>query len=139
VKLEAELVKYMRFILILFISLTLQQDKLVGFWIISTNDLIIECYEKNDKYYGKIHWFKDNNPDKKKYSENGVIKSKWNGFVVMSDFTYIGDRLSGKIYDVKNGQEYDAYIEINGDRIKVITYVFLPIFGKEMEFRRYKK
>jgi len=124
---------------ILIVSLSLQQDSLVGFWVISTNDLIIECYEKDNKFFGKIHWFKDSNPNREKYSEKGVPKSKWKGYVVMSNFTYVDTRLFGKIFDVKNGEEYNAYMEISENTVIVRPYIFFPILNKEMIFQRYKK
>lgn len=129
----------MKFIFIILISLTIQRDTLVGFWVLSTNDLIIECYKVNDAYYGKIHWFKDDDPSREKYSENGLPKSKWKGYVVMSDFTYDGDKLYGKIFDVKNGEKYDAYIEIKKNELILTSYVFLPIFSKQLKFQRYKE
>lgn len=127
----------MKFIFIILVSLTIQRDTLSGFWMLSTNDLIVQCYKVNGAYYGKIHWFKDDDPSREKYSENGLPKSKWKGYVVMSNFTYVDGRLSGKIFDVKNGEEYDAYLDMEHDTITVTSYVLLPIFSKKIKFRRY--
>ena len=119
----------MKTLLIILLAFTLQQDALIGLWVTEANDLIVECYKQEGKYYGKIKWFKDDNPKKVKYSEDGIPKHKWRNYVVMSDFVYSDGKWEGKIFDVKHGKEYDAIIEKNNDRIIVTGYVLFPIFG----------
>lgn len=124
------------FILSILIVLN-TQDAIIGKWISHDKDLIIDCYKKGDVYYSKIVWFKDTSPKTKKYSENGIEKDKWIGYVVMEDFHFKEDHWEGYINDIKHGKKYLAtiYKEKNNLELKVY-YFFIPV--KTIIFDKYK-
>ena len=123
------------FILTMLIFLSIQ-DTIIGVWISKEKDLKIECFKKNGKYFGRIIWFKDDNPNIKKYSENGIHKSKWIGYTVMEDFEFKNDYWEGSILELKSGKKYSAYIYKKDDELELKIYLlFIPI--KSIIFEKY--
>ena len=129
----------MKLILLTLLFLSPPKDELVGNWISSSNDLIVQCYEKNNLYFAKIIWFDNQHPKINKFSENGLPKDKWLGYIVMSDFTQVDGRYQGTIFDIKNGETYDAIIKQRGDELTVTGYILIPLLGKDITFKRYVK
>jgi uncharacterized protein (DUF2147 family) len=113
-------------------------DYIVGNWISPDNDLIINCYKKNNKYYGKIVWFKkyyDAEHDKPK----AVPESQWLYMNVMTDFEFSDNEwTNGEIFNLNTGKKYDAFIkQKDNNTLKVTGYIFLPIFCESVLFKKY--
>jgi len=115
-------------------------DNIKGLWVTKDADLIVECYTKNNMYYGKVVWFKDENPHRKKYSRRGIPKDEWVGYDVMSGFKFNEDknRWEGKITNIKYGGEYEAYANLKNGQLIVTGYVLIPIFSKQLIFTKIK-
>lgn len=117
---------------------TISADKLIGNWISPEKDLIVQCYKQNNKYYGKIIWFKeyfDNTPD----NPDALPESQWKSTVVMKDFVYQDNEWSsGKIFQLKTCKTYDAFIKLQSDNaIQVTGYVFFRFLSETITFTRY--
>ena len=117
---------------------TLDADKIIGNWISPEKDLIVQCYKTNNKYYGKIIWFKeyfDNAPD----NPDALPESQWKSTVVMKDFIYQDNEWSdGKIFQLKSCKTYDAYIKLNNENtLQVTGYVFFRFLSETINFTRY--
>jgi|LauGreDrversion4_2_1035121.scaffolds.fasta_scaffold489423_1 uncharacterized protein (DUF2147 family) len=131
--------------MLLFISFLLLHtinfvgDDLIGYWIDNQGELIVQCYKYSNNYYGVIKWFDNPNPTKIIYSKEGVPKNKWLGYVVMRNFVFVdGVWVEGHIHEIKSGKVYDAKIEMTSkNEIKVRGYVFVPMIGENMIFKRY--
>jgi len=115
-------------------------DKLIGNWISPEKDLIVQCYKQNNKYYGKIIWFKeyfDNTPD----NPDALPESQWKSTVVMKDFIYQDNEWSnGKILQLKTCKTYDAFIKIqNENTLQVTGFVFFRFLSETITFSRYNE
>jgi uncharacterized protein (DUF2147 family) len=113
-------------------------DKIIGNWISPEKDLIVQCYKHNNKYYGKIIWFKeyfDNTPD----NPDALPESQWKSTVVMKDFVYQDNEWSdGKIFQLKTCKTYDAFIKLkNENTLQVTGFVFFRFLSETISFSRY--
>lgn len=102
------------------------------------NDGIIEMYQKNGKYFGKIVWSRRKQP----LDVHGDGKSLL-GRVILSGFVYDGDNTytDGKIYNPRDGKTYSCKLEVqqNGKRLRVRGYVLIPLFGRTQYWQRMEK
>lgn len=121
-------------------------DRIVGKWVSSEKNLVVQVYKSGDRFRGKIAWYKDD-PAKAmdewtdKHNPDPALRSrKILGIDVLRDLKYDpkGDVWEdGMIYEAKTGKEYNAsaYIDKQGI-LRVKGYWHLKIFGKTMTFRR---
>ncbi len=119
----------------------LKADQIVGDWMSPEKDLIVHCYKDNDKYFGKVIWFK-------KYNNNaridavddsgGVPESKWLNTIVMSNLVFDNDEWDdGRVFQLKTGKSYRAFVKMkNENTLRLTGYVLLPIFSESVTFTR---
>lgn len=121
-------------------------DRILGKWVSSEKNLVVQVYKSGDRFRGKITWYKDD-PAKAmdewtdKHNPDPALRSrKILGMDVLRDLKYDPkDDVweDGMIYEAKTGKEYNAsaYIDKQGI-LRVKGYWHLKIFGKTMTFRR---
>jgi uncharacterized protein (DUF2147 family) len=126
------------FVILILSGYTYSEDRIIGKWLTNDKEVIIEIYEKNGKFYGRLDWMEeaheadgsrkvdDKNPDQDKHGR--LLQ----GLVVMTGFTYEGnDRWSnGTIYNPNTGRTYSAYMTLDGDKLYVRGYVGFTFIGK---------
>jgi len=106
-----------------------------------TEKSIVEIYEKEGKYYGKV--VKLLPAAKHKTCENcpGDLKNKpITGMVVLKDLkkTSKGGQ-DGKAIDPSNGKTYNCFIELeNPDKLKLRGYIGVPSIGRTQYWYRVK-
>lgn len=118
---------------------------IIGDWYNEEKDAIINIYEENNTFFGKIVWMKfpndENgnaktdplNPDEK------LRKRPRQGMVIMTNFQMNDDNVfeEGKIYDPKSGKTYDGNITlVNSNTLDLRGYVGHPIFGRTSTWSR---
>ena len=123
----------------LLTNLNFKGDDITGYWKDSSGELIVKCYKYDTKYFARIVWFDNPNPNKLIYSEEGVPKNEWINYVVMRNFSFENDKwVIGVIHEIKNGKVYDANIEmISLNKIIVRGYVYVPLLGRDITFTRF--
>lgn len=116
-----------------------EADKVIGMWISPEKDCIVNCYKVNDKYYGKVVWFKRYHDESTPDDPNGVNEDTWMNTVVMKDFIFDEDEWNdGQIYDLKSGKKYSAYITlVNENQLHVTGYILFRFLCKSTDFTRY--
>jgi uncharacterized protein (DUF2147 family) len=114
-------------------------DALVGKWLSGDNDAIIEIYQRDSKYFGKITWLKDplNDKGKPQTDENNpdpkLRKRSIMGLVILRDLVYDRDNLwiNGMIYDPDSGDDYNCKMSLkDNNTIELRGYVGFPLFGR---------
>ena len=129
------------FILFFFISIAhaFQADDILGKWITTDKDAVIEFYKCGDKYCGKIVWAKDsdkkdiNNPDPSLRNRPLLGATILEGFVFNGKDEWVG----GRIYDPDNGKKYKCKLMMDSDNVlKVRGYLLVPFLGKTVEWKR---
>ena len=106
-----------------------------------TEKSIVEIYEDEGKYYGKV--VKLLPAAKHKTCENcpGELKDKpITGMIVLKDLTKTPNGASnGKAIDPSNGKTYNCFIELeNPDKLKLRGYIGVPTIGRTQYWYRVK-
>lgn len=118
---------------------------ILGDWYNQEKDAIINIYEEEGKYFGKITWML--NP----LDENGKAKTdplntdetlrsrSRMGMVIMYNFIYEDGNVwdDGNIYDPKSGNEYSGTMTLTSENsLDLRGYVGIPIFGRTSTWSR---
>ncbi len=103
---------------------------------------IIEIYQENGKFYGKIIQLLDPKT-KNAVCENckGENKNKpIKGLVIINGLKKDGNEWSGgKVLDPKNGKEYKCYITLkDSNTMKLRGYIGFSVFGRTAYWYRVK-
>lgn len=104
-------------------------DKIVGKWMkMPKEDLVIEVYQANGGYNGRIDWSSDT--------------AKQKGYVILENLQFDDDNdtwENGKIYDPKSGSEYKAAAKLKDDgTLEVLGYKGIKMIGSKRSFKRMK-
>lgn len=115
-----------------------EADRIIGMWISPLKDCIISCFKENDKYYGKVIWFKRYHGHSP-VEPNSVNEETWLNSFVMKDFIFDEDEWNeGEIFDLKSGKRYSAYITlVNENQLHVTGYILFRFLRTSTDFTRY--
>jgi uncharacterized protein (DUF2147 family) len=125
-----------------------KEDAIVGKWMSTENNVMVEVYKLNQNFKAKVLWFNDTDDKSKPYNirtdENNPDKSLRNrkilGLEVLQGLTYNSqeDRWeNGRIYDAKSGKTWDASVWVTDDHLlKVRGFWHFEFLGKTMKFKK---
>lgn len=119
-------------------SQTNEADMILGDWISPQKDVIVQCYKKNNTYYGKIVWFKKYYYDLK-HDPNAVPERNWMNIDVISKFSYKDNEWSGgEIYALKKGKIYEGFIKMKDKNTMEVTgFAYIRMLSETLHFTRY--
>ena len=126
-------------------------DRILGKWISSEGNLIVEVFKESNYFKAKLVWFNDsdnkNKPMNERLDENNKNKSlrsrKVIGMEILQNLVY--DRKQnrwedGMIYDSQSGKEWNSSIWLeNTNLLKVRGFWHFEFIGKTMSFKPFKK
>lgn len=126
-------------------------DDILGLWITeksdSGNQIIVEMYKVDEKYYGKIKDLtirkdeKGNNKLDTKNPKDELKTRELVGIDFVSNFTYDGEKYyeDGNIYDPTSGKTYYCYLYIQEDGSLFVKGSIdkLGLIGKKQIWVRY--
>lgn len=126
-----------------------QADKIIGTWYNEPKDAKIEVYKKNDTYYAKIIWLKNNTNDdgsSPKLDSKNEDESKRKRPIVGSNIAMglkwdadDNEWDDGEIYDPRSGSTYSLYAELeNENRLFLKGYVGFSLIGRSTYWTRIK-
>jgi uncharacterized protein (DUF2147 family) len=122
-------------------------DFICGKWISSEKNLIVQVYKEDGSFRARIVWFK-NIDDSKRMEEWADIHNpdpslrsrKLIGMSILRNLVYMQKSNTwedGKIYDAKNGREWDASVRVNDEgSLKVTGYWHFKFIGRTLTFVR---
>lgn len=123
-----------------------QSGAIVGQWYTDGKESIIEVYEQNNKYYGKLIWLeepRDENGKIKRDAENpdeSLRDRPLKGLVLMKGLTYDSDDkewVDGEIYDPESGNTYSCHARLkNSDVLYLRGYMGISLIGRTTEWVR---
>lgn len=138
--------KHSYIISILLFAAVAANAQITGMWKTigdqdGTEKSIVEIYEKEGKYYGRVvkllpaakHTTCENCP--------GPMKNKpITGMVVLKDLVKTDNGASnGKAIDPSSGKTYNCFIELeNPDKLKLRGYIGVPTLGRTQYWYRVK-
>jgi uncharacterized protein (DUF2147 family) len=102
---------------------------------------IVEIYEEDNKYYGRVSQVLDSS--RHTHCENcvGVLKDKpLTGMRILDDLTKTNNGgVDGTVLNPGSGKFYSCYIELETpDKLKLRGYIGMPAFGKTLYWTRLK-
>ncbi len=114
-------------------------DDILGKWITSDGDAIIEFYKCGGKYCGRIIWAKE--PEKKDiHNPDPSLRTRpLLGATIFTDFVFNGNNewKGGRVYNPDNGKRYKCKLTMESrDKLKVRGYLLCPIFGRTTVWKR---
>ncbi len=117
---------------------TANGDRILGNWISSEKDLIVNCFKVNGKYFGKLIWFKKYNDNEHGPKEGGIPEDKWINSIILKNLTYENEKwVNGEILDLNTGKTYSNEVKMEEENSIIVTgYILFPVFGKSLTFKR---
>jgi len=114
---------------------TFSADMIIGNWMDDKNEVLVNIYKVNNKYFGKAIWIQNIlNPGQPLIKE----EQHWIGMILMKDFIWQNNEWShGTIFHPRENQTYSAYITpINQNNIKVTGFVWFRFLSQAVVFHR---
>jgi uncharacterized protein (DUF2147 family) len=114
-------------------------DKFCGHWFTKGNESVVEIYQTDDKYFGKIVWLEkpnDKENGKPKIDKHNPDDSKKNdsiiGLVLLKDFKSKNKSMldNGTVYDPNSGKTYSGNIKLKKDKLKLRGFIGISLFGR---------
>jgi uncharacterized protein (DUF2147 family) len=111
-------------------------DKIIGIYWSPKKDARIEIYKKDGKFFGKSIWTETRRKDLKNPKE--VLRQRdLLGIDLFTNFVFNdGTYEDGKIYDPESGKTYDCKMTVNGNILKVRSFIGISLFGRTEIFQR---
>ena len=128
-----------------------KQDAIVGKWMSTDDNLLVEVYKSNNDFKARLLWFDDSDDKKNPYNtrldsnnpDNSLRQRKLLGIEVLHGLAYNSqeDRWEdGRIYDSKSGKTWDASAWITDDHfLKVRGFWHFEFLGETMKFKKYQQ
>jgi len=125
-------------------------DNIVGLWLSSEKNGVIEIYKRGAKFYGKLAWIKDSLDKKTKLR----VKDKENpdpklrdrkicGLEILTSFYYVGENnyKEGNIYDPESGKTYSCKMKLanDGKTLDLRGYLGVSLLGRTEVWTRIEK
>lgn len=141
------------FLFILFTSRVAaqnKQDAIVGKWMSTEDNLLVQVYKCSNDFKAKVLWFDDTDDKSNPYNtrtdsnnpDNTLRRRKILDMEVLHGLTYNAkeDRWEdGRIYDSKSGRTWDASAWITSDHVlKVRGFWHFEFLGETVKFKKYQ-
>ena len=120
-------------------------DAILGKWITTTGNCIVEVYKQNKDYKAKVLWFKEGKKRMYDYTDEknpnpSLRNRKLLGMDVMDGLHYNDDEkewVDGRIYDATTGKEWDSVVWLTEDHLlKVKGYWVFKFLSQTQTFKR---
>jgi uncharacterized protein (DUF2147 family) len=130
------------------IATTSNCDQIIGMWMASEKNIVVQVYKDGDSFKASIVWFDDSDDKTRpmdarldyKNPDKTLRTRKVLGMQVLKNLEYKASSNSwenGVIYDAKNGHEWNSCASIDNEGVlKVTGYWHFKFIGKSMKFSR---
>lgn len=130
------------------IATTSNCDQIIGMWMASEKNIVVQVYKEGDSFKATVVWFDDSDDKTRpmdvrldyKNPDKTLRNRKVLGMQVLKNLEYNASSNSwenGVIYDAKNGHEWNSCASIDKDgMLKVTGYWHFKFIGKSMKFNR---
>lgn len=130
-----------------------EADAITGQWLTSKEEVRIDIFREEGKYFGEIVWLKeavypDNDPEAgqpvrdRENPDPGKRGRPVLGLMLLSHFEYAGNQkwTCGDIYNPENGKTYRAELSLSPEgALKVRGYVGIRLLGRSTVWTRYEE
>ncbi len=120
-------------------------DAILGKWITTTENCVIEVYKQAGEFKAKILWFQEGKKAINEYTDEknpdpALRTRKVLGMDVVHGLHYDADEkqwVDGQIYDATSGKEWDSVVWLTSDNLlKVKGYWLFKFLSKTKTFKR---
>jgi uncharacterized protein (DUF2147 family) len=120
-------------------------DAILGKWITTTGNCIVEVYKQNREYKAKVLWFKEGKKRMNDYTDeknpNPALRNrKLLGMEIMNGLHYDAKEkewVDGHIYDATSGKVWDSVVWLTDDHLlKVKGYWVFKFLSQTKTFKR---
>jgi len=123
-----------------------KQGDVCGKWITENGKSVVEIFEKDGKYFGKIIWLKEaldetGNPKKDTKNPNKTMQSQEiKGLVILKNFVFDGKMWDeGSVYDPESGNTYSGNMKLkSNDVLELRGYMGISMLGRTATWVRKK-
>ena len=128
-----------------FVAFSQNPDAILGKWISTTGNCIVEVYKLKSEYKARLLWFKDGTNEISDYTDKknpdpALRSRKLVGMEVVNGLHYDADEkewVDGHIYDASSGKEWDSVAWITDDNLlKVKGYWMFKFLSETKTFKR---
>lgn len=135
-------------VLFLFLFAENKEDAIVGKWMSTEGNLMVEVYKTGGEFKAKVLWFDDTDDKSKpmavrcdtKNPDKTLRSRKLIGLEVMHGLVYDagdGEWEDGRIYDASSGKDWNAKAWLTNDgSLKVRGFWHFEFFGQNMCFKK---
>lgn len=125
-----------------------KEDAIVGKWMSTEDNLLVEVYKSSNDFKAKVLWFNDTDDKSNPYNirldaknpDKSLRARKIFGMEILNDLSYNSkeDRWEdGRIYDAKSGKTWSASVWITDDHfLKVRGFWHFEFLGETIKFKR---
>ena len=131
------------FVFLLATTLSSWAADIQGIWFNEEKTSKIQIYKQGDRYYGKIIWVKEVQPNQPKTDVNNPdekLRAKpLMGLIILTNFKQSNDKVweDGKIYDPRNGKTYSCKItKVSDQELAIRGYIGTPMLGRTSKFTK---
>lgn len=120
------------------VSYAQSSDPIVGKWLNPSKEGIVEIYESNGKFFGKLYLVNDKSKKDTKNPDEKLRSRSLNGIVMLNNFVKKGSSYEGgEIYDPKSGKTYSCKMKIKGDKeLEIRGFIGVSLFGRSETWTR---
>ncbi len=113
-------------------------DDILGNWISAEKNIIVGCYKINQKYYGKVLWYRPFDAKTEARSIAIDENTKYLNKLVMQEFIFDKNEWNnGKIIDLTSNKTYTSFIKINEkSQLKVTGFVLFRWLSNSLIFEK---
>ena len=120
-------------------------DAILGKWITTSDNCMVEVYKQNNEYKAKVVWFKEGKKKMNDYTDEknpdaNLRNRKLLGMDVMKGLHYDTNEkewVDGHIYDATSGKEWDSVVWLTDDHLlKVKGYWVFRFLSQTKTFKR---
>lgn len=140
----------MKLIGLLFVTTSIfaqtKPDDIIGIWLSTNKDLKVEMFKQNNKYFGKIIWFKctANHPPMESYkdmenADPNLQNRPWLGMQNVHNLVFNENKYwsGGQIYDPNSGRTYSATVKSKAPNTLIVRGFWgFEFIGKNLVFNR---
>jgi len=120
-------------------------DAILGKWITTSGNCMVEVYKQNAEYKAKVLWFKEGKKPMSNWTDEknpnpSLRNRKLLGMDVMNGLSYDNNSkewVGGHIYDATSGKEWDSVVWLTSDHLlKVKGYWIFKFLSQTKTFKK---
>jgi uncharacterized protein (DUF2147 family) len=117
-------------------AIQVKADDVIGIYWSPKKDGKVEIYKRNNKYYGKTIWSKNNSKDVKN-PDASLRDRPVLGLEFLKDFVFDDDEwVDGTVYDPTSGKLYSCKMWLENGDLMLKGYIGISLIGRSEKLEK---